>query len=159
MKEVKHVVRSGPDKGRTFFIQRMSAFEAEKWGRLFLRGATVDISPDMKPVYVGGMAELASSGLGMNTLRAMPSEYSDQLINGLNGTIELLAVDGVTRLSAACIGEEIEAGTYIDVQQRAFELNIGFFQAVSRSLPKLPKAEAERETTLSAPTSHQPLQP
>ncbi|GAN61545.1 hypothetical protein ACI01nite_26740 [Acetobacter cibinongensis] len=163
IREIDYTVTTeGPDKGKEFVISRMPAFQAERWGRSFLHGATVDTPLEARAVYAGAIAEVARSVIGLNVLRSMPPAFSDPLEKDLRDCIKIKPDPERPSITRSIIDSDFEdIGTFIDLQQKAFEFNTGFFQAVSRSLPPLASDQThqERETFSTTPTSAPSLEP
>lgn len=156
------ITTEGPDKGKVFVISRMPAFQAERWGRSFLYGATAGTPLEARAVYAGAIAEVARSAVGLNVLRSMDPVFSDPLEKELRDCIKIKPDPERPSITRFIIDGDFEdISTFIELQQKAFEFNTGFFQAVSRSLPPLASdhPHQEPETSSIIPTSAPSLEP
>lgn len=123
----------GDDKGKQFLIKRMSAVDADRWGRHCLQAAAVSGGDIPSVVQGGGLAAVAAAGIGI--FAAMDPSRMDELIAHLMECVSMVpdpARPEVTlpwKLAATQI-EEIETIGWL--QAEAFKLHVDFFKGVGR---------------------------
>ncbi|MFT9441034.1 MAG: hypothetical protein ABF593_04645 [Acetobacter papayae] len=123
----------GDDKGKQFVITRMSAVEADKWGRhCFQAGAASGAAiPGMDPG--AGLAGLAAAGIGI--FAAMEPSRMDELIDQLLQCVQMIPDPGNPAIllnwqMAQTQIEEIPTIGWLQVE--AFKLHVDFFKGVGQ---------------------------
>ncbi|GBR56504.1 hypothetical protein [Gluconobacter sphaericus] len=134
LKEITVVCpHEGADKGKRFAITRMSAIEADKWGRHCLQAAAASGADIPGVAAGGGLAAVAAAGIGI--FAAIRPERMDELLDRLMQTVELLPdpSNPATRLPWAVAQTQIEEIPTIGwLQTEAFKLHVDFFKGVGR---------------------------
>ncbi|MFT8655947.1 MAG: hypothetical protein ABF785_04555 [Acetobacter papayae] len=123
----------GVDKGKQFVITRMSAVEADKWGRHCLQAAAASGAaiPGMEPG--AGLAGVAAAGIGI--FAAMSPERMDELIDRLMQCVEMVpdpANRAMTLNWQLAQGQIEEIPTVGWLQTEAFKLHVDFFKGVGQ---------------------------
>ena len=129
------VPHEGEDKGKTFVITRMNAFDADKWGRHVLQAA-IGSGASIPGVAEGaGLAGVAAAGI--NIFGAMSPERTDELLAVLMECV--VYVPDPTRpevtmpFRTACSAQQIEEIPTIGwLQKEAFSLHVDFFKGVGQ---------------------------
>ncbi|MCW4590424.1 hypothetical protein NO263_07515 [Gluconacetobacter entanii] len=157
-KSIEYTVTSdGEDNGKVFVITRMSAFEADKWGRHVLQAAIRSGAAIPDTMVANGIAGLA--GAGISIFGAIDPDTTDRLLSRLMECVQIRRdpahPEVVQKLLPVDI-EEIE--TVATLQKEAFMLHVGFFRGAARLFSPLvgqmaPGLAAGQQ---SAPTSPGP---
>lgn len=116
----------------------------------------VQLRASGKAVYAGAIAEVARSAIGLNVMRSMDPAFSDPLEKELRDCIQSKPDPERPAIRRKILDIDFEEiGSFVELQQAAFEFNTVFFQAVSCSLPPLAaeKPHQEPETSSITPTS------
>ncbi|GAN86341.1 hypothetical protein [Komagataeibacter intermedius] len=123
----------GADKGKRFIITRMSAVDADRWGRHCLQAAAASGGDIPGVVQGGGIAAVAAAGIGI--FAAMDPERMDVLIDRLMQCIEMQPDPGnpTMRLNWSIAQTQIEEIPTIGwLQSEAFKLHVDFFKGAGR---------------------------
>ncbi|QEO17855.1 hypothetical protein [Acetobacter vaccinii] len=123
----------GADKGKRFVITRMSAVEADKWGRHCLQAAAASGAaiPGMEPG--AGLAGVAAAGIGI--FASMSPERMDGLIDRLMQCVQMQPDPGnpAILLNWQMAQTQIEEIPTIGwLQTEAFRLHVDFFRGVGQ---------------------------
>ncbi|WP_291365362.1 hypothetical protein [Acetobacter sp. UBA5411] len=127
------VPHDGDDKGKQFVITRMSAIEADRWGRHCLQAAAASGGDIPGIVEGGGMASVAAAGIGI--FAGMNPDRMDELLDRLMQQIEMLPdpSNPNTRLNWTLAQTQIEEiPTVAWLQTEAFKLHVDFFKGAGR---------------------------
>lgn len=129
------VPQEGADQGKMFIITRMSAYEADKWGRHAVQGAIKGggAIPDMGGG--GGLAAVAAAGIGI--FGAMETETMDTLIDQLLDCVAYVPDPANPTVTipfklAARTDQIEEIPTVGWLQKEAFALHVDFFKGVGQ---------------------------
>ncbi|MCH4094628.1 MAG: hypothetical protein LKE96_10095 [Acetobacter peroxydans] len=119
----------GADHNKRFVITRMSAFEADRWGRHCLQAALqcgadlTDITPE------DGLAGLAAAGIGL--FAAMEPERMDSLLERLMRCVSVQPDPANPVLRRPLHESDIEEIPTVGwLQKEAFALHVDFFRGV-----------------------------
>ncbi|WP_215762192.1 hypothetical protein [Acetobacter sp. P1H12_c] len=129
------VPHEGADKGKMFIITRMSAYEADKWGRHAVQAAIKGGGAIPGLTEGGGLAEVAAAGIGI--FGSMEPATMDTLIDQLLECVAYvpdLANPAVTipfKL-AANTNQIEEIPTVGWLQKEAFSMHVDFFKGVGQ---------------------------
>lgn len=121
----------GEDKGKRFRITRMSAVDADRWGRHCLQAAAAGGGDIPSITKGGGLAAVAAAGIGI--FAAMEPGRMDELLERLVQQIEMVpdasnpSVSLPWKLAQTQI---IEIRTIGWLQAEAFKLHLDFFKGV-----------------------------
>jgi hypothetical protein len=121
----------GEDKGKRFKITRMSALDADRWGRHCLQAAAASGGDIPGVVQGGGLAAVASAGIGI--FAAMDPARMDVLLDRLMEQISLApnpANPSVTMPWVVACTQIEEIRTIGWLQAEAFKLHVDFFKGV-----------------------------
>lgn len=138
------VPMEGADYNKRFIITRMSAFEADRWGRHCLQAALQcgveleDITPQ------DGLAGLAAAGIGL--FGAMEPERMDSLLERLMRCVSVQPDPANPALRRPLHESDIEEIPTVGwLQKEAFALHVDFFRGVGLlfSLPGYPGGEKD----------------
>ncbi|WP_010508411.1 hypothetical protein [Komagataeibacter europaeus] len=124
---------AGEDKGKRFVITRMSAVDADRWGRHCLQAAAVSGGDIPGVVQGGGIAAVAAAGIGI--FAAMDPDRMDALIDRLMLCVEMIPdpSNPTTRLNWTLAQTQIdEIPTIAWLQSEAFKLHVDFFKGAGR---------------------------
>ncbi|MBO1325344.1 hypothetical protein K2X14_11605 [Acetobacter sp. TBRC 12305] len=152
IKEVTVTVpQDGADKGKRFVITRMSAIEADKWGRHCLQAAIAS-GADIPGVMAGaGLAGVAAAGL--NIFGVMDPARMDALIDELMRCISVQPDPANPALRRALHDSDIEEIPTVGwLQKEAFALHVDFFKGVSQLFSLLSLMLGAESTGLSPDT-------
>lgn len=125
----------GADKGKMFVITRMSAYEADKWGRHAVQAAIGGGGAIPGVTEGGGLAEVAAAGVGI--FGAMDPARMDELIDQLLDCVAYVpdpANPSVTiPFKLAARTDQIEEIPTVGwLQKEAFALHVDFFKGVGQ---------------------------
>lgn len=132
VKSIEYTITDpGEDRGKVFVITRMSAFDADRWGRHVLHAAIradLAVRDDAPDAGIAGLA-----GMGVALFGAIDPAAADGLLERLMRCVTVRpdpSRPGVTRaLHATDIAEIETVGT---LQAEAFDLHVGFFRGAAR---------------------------
>lgn len=123
----------GSDRGKQFIITRMSAVEADRWGRHCLQAAAASGGDIPGVMDGGGLAAVAAAGIGI--FAAMPPEKMDALIDRLMQCVEMAPDpnNAAIRMKWAVAQTQIEEIPTVSwLQAEAFKLHTDFFKGAGR---------------------------
>ncbi|MFS8371312.1 hypothetical protein [Acetobacter indonesiensis] len=157
-KKTVFVPHEGEDKDKRFDITRMSAFEADKWGRHVLQAA-IGSGASIPGVAEGaGLAGVAAAGI--NIFGAMAPERTDELLDVLMECVVFVPDPVRPEVTipfklAAKSGQIEEIPTIGWLQKEAFALHVDFFKGVGQlfSLLSLLLQMENNAPSPDAPTS------
>ncbi len=121
----------GADKGKQFLITRMSAVDADRWGRHCLQAAAASGGDIPGVAQGGGLAAVAAAGISI--FASMDPNRMDELLDRLMQQVALVpdvanpAVTLPWRIAQSQI-EEIPTIGWL--QAEAFRLHVDFFKGV-----------------------------
>ena len=123
--------QEGADKGKMFVITRMSAFEADKWGRHCLQAA-ISSGADIPGAASGsGVAGLAAAGISIFGM--MAPEKMDELLARLMRCVSVQPDPGNLSVRRSLHESDIEEiPTVLWLQKEAFALHVDFFRGVGQ---------------------------
>ena len=147
-KEVEYIVSDeGRDKGKTFLIAEMSAYDAERWAWQVVMALAAG-GVDVGDIAGAGMEQLAV--IGINALFHMPGEESWRLADELMKCVYVLPDPSNPMLRRKLTLDDIEeTKTRLILKWEVFKLHTGF------SLPGAPSSstsETPAETSSNTPT-------
>lgn len=132
LKEISVVCpNEGDDHGKRFVIQRMSAVDADRWGRHCLQAAASSGGDIPGVVEGGGLAAVAAAGISI--FAAMAPDRMDELIDRLMQQVSMApdAANPDVRLPWKIAQSQIEEIQTIGwLQAEAFKLHVDFFKGV-----------------------------
>ncbi|MFT8892491.1 MAG: hypothetical protein ABF888_11695 [Acetobacter papayae] len=123
------VPMEGADHNKRFVITRMSAFEADRWGRHCLQAA-LGCGADLTGITPeDGLAGLAAAGLGL--FGAMEPERMDSLLERLMRCVSVQPDPANPTLRRPLHESDIEEIPTVGwLQKEAFALHVDFFRGV-----------------------------
>ncbi|GBR58058.1 hypothetical protein AA18889_1454 [Acetobacter senegalensis DSM 18889] len=123
--------QEGADKGKMFVITRMSAFEADKWGRHCLQAA-ISSGADIPGAASGsGVAGLAAAGISIFGM--MAPEKMDELLARLMQCVSVQPDPGNPSVRRPLHESDIEEIPTVGwLQKEAFALHVDFFKGVGQ---------------------------
>ncbi|MVW80175.1 hypothetical protein [Bordetella sp. 02P26C-1] len=123
------ITAEGRDKGKTFVITELSAYDAEDWaGRaLFtLMNSGVEIPDSIASAGLAGVA-----AVGLKTLAKVPYEAAKPLLDRMMDCIEIQPSPKVRR---ALVPDDIEeVATLLTLRKAVLSLHLDFFTAAAGS--------------------------
>jgi hypothetical protein len=144
----------GRDRGKTFFITEMSAFDAERWGYKAISAMArsgVDIDEDMMDAGIAGLAQVS-----IRAIATMSFAEADPLMREMMACIQF--VPAGTNLRRALVESDVsEVATILLLRDEVLNLHVGFSvrDAISASLA----ARQARSSLPDMPTSLDQLGP
>lgn len=135
MQKTVTVPHEGADKGKMFVITRMSAYEADKWGRHAVQAAIKGGGAIPGLAEGGGLAEVAAAGIGI--FGSMEPATMDTLIDQLLDCVSYVPDPAnpdipLTFQLAARTGQIEEIPTVGWLQKEAFSMHVDFFKGVGQ---------------------------
>lgn len=134
IKEVTIVCpHEGADKGKQFIIKRMSAVEADRWGRHVLQAAAIAGADLPEAIEANGLAAVAAAGIRI--FAGMPPETADTLLDRLMQCVSLvpdLAHPEVLLPWSLAQSQIEEIPTIGWLHKEALKLHLDFFKGVGR---------------------------
>lgn len=125
------IAETGADRGKVFYIRRLSAWDADQWGRrviyglLHSRAEIEGLDPDL------GLAGLAE--LGLQLLFYIEPEVADGLLNTLTSCVFRRPDARNPAVEVPLLSDDIEdIATLTTLREAAFRLHIDFFTGVAR---------------------------
>ncbi|RYY79929.1 MAG: hypothetical protein EOO69_04490 [Moraxellaceae bacterium] len=119
------------DKGKTFLLTEMPAYQAESWATraiLALTNAGLDIPEE---AISAGMAGMAS--IGFSALTKLDYQVVKPLLDEMLECAQIV-MPSITRVIIHGDGADIEeVSTYIKLRKAIFELHLGFSMAALKS--------------------------
>ncbi|MCW4590910.1 hypothetical protein NO263_09990 [Gluconacetobacter entanii] len=158
LKSIEYTVaEEGEDCGKVFVITRMSAFDADRWGRHVLHAALAGgyRAPDGDDV-AEGMGSIAEAG--MRIFGMMAPEAADTLLDRLMQCVRIIRDPAHPTPQPVIPADIQEVGTVGLLQMEAMKLHTDFFSGASVFI-FLPVAQlllAVGEDARSVPTSRAP---
>lgn len=149
----------GADKGKQFIIKRMSAVEADRWGRHVLQAAAVAGADLPDAIEANGLAAVAAAGIRI--FAGMNPEVSDALLDRLMQCVNLVPdpAHPEVALPWSMSQSQIEEIPTIGwLHKEALKLHLDFFKGVGHlfSLLTLMLGMENSVPTPSQPTSEAP---
>ncbi|WP_063657823.1 hypothetical protein [Candidatus Arsenophonus triatominarum] len=122
------VEENNRDKGKTFFITEMSAWEAEELAQEIYRAmGTADFGSIPTDVIAMGCAGLAT--LGLSVLSATSTEMAASISSRLLSTVKISVDTGYRDIKPF---DFEEVSTIRTLKDKVFELNFGFLTLAAR---------------------------
>jgi hypothetical protein len=127
---------AGRDKGKTFVLTEMSAWDADIWATKALQGMARAKGLDIDPV-VARMGWGAVAAMGIKAFFAIPYEDLEPLFRQLTDCVQYLVNPAKPGTKRAMIPQDIEEPlTLQQLRWEVFELHGGFFPFASQYLPR-----------------------
>lgn len=143
----------GADKGKTFVITRMSAMEADRWGRHCLQAAIASGADIPGLDADAGLAGLVAVGLGI--FGAMDPERMDGLLARLMQCVSVQPDPRNAAVRRPLDESDLEEIPTVGwLQKEAFALHVDFFKGVG---PLFSLLSALLQTEASAPPPDAPM--
>ena len=147
------VPMEGADQGKVFVITRMSAMEADQWGRHCLQAAIASGADIPGLDEDAGLAGLAAVGLGI--FGAMDPQRMDGLIERLMRCVSVQPDPRNTAVRRPLDESDLEEIPTVGwLQKEAFALHVDFFKGVG---PLFSLLSALLQTEPSAPPPDAPM--
>lgn len=148
------ISREGRDKGKTFLITEMPAFQAEQWGSraiiaILNSGNSIDFNIDPREGMLGVVGKVMDMLAGIKPDDAIP--LWDQMMT----CIQVVSSDDHVRPLLTGEGsEDIEEWlTIMQLKKEAFMLHVDFLKSVvGQILEAIEKASQEFKSTETSPT-------
>lgn len=145
--------REGRDAGKTFFIEEMSASQAERWGTRAISIAAksgIDLPAELLNSGLAGFAVL-----GLRAFLSAPFHDTEPLLNEMFECIQYVPDPSRPELKRRLTESDIEeVSTRIALRQEVLDLHLGFFKAAMQSIRSAASAALSKaETILNTSTS------
>lgn len=122
----------GRDRGKTFILREMSAYQAERWAMralLALARSGFDVPDNFMSLGLAGIA-----AIGMRALGGMSFEDAEPLLNEMMDCVMIVPDPARPQVSRALVEDDIEeVATRLKLRMEVFNLHTSFLQAVARS--------------------------
>jgi hypothetical protein len=145
--------REGRDLGKSFFIEEMSASQAERWATRALSVASksgIDLPQEMLKSGMAGFVVL-----GMRAFLSAPWHETQPLLDEMFACIEFIPDPKRPDIKRPLVESDIEeVTTRLALRQEVLDLHLGFFKAAVQLIRSAAStAMGQAETSSNTPTS------